>query len=110
MDLSKLSPAELNQLNQQIDKELKRRHRQNIKKARSRLRAIADSYGVSVGDLLHAPATVRQGAGTDTVTAGSGHWTHPDDPRKIWRGRGRKPNWLKQWEANGRSVSELRVA
>jgi len=108
MDLSKLSASELSQLKQDIDKELRRRHRESIKIARKEARRLADSLGLSLNDLVPASATRQQ----DEALAEpeSGCWRHPDDPGKVWRRRGRKPNWVKDWEASGRSVAQLRVA
>jgi len=109
MDLTKLSRDELDQLNKDIDKELKHRHRESVKLAQKQMRELASSYGVSIEELV--PGVVRLASrGGASSTPLSGRFVHPDDPKKTWNGRGRKPNWLKEWEAAGRSPEALRVA
>lgn len=103
MDLSKYDSNELQQLKKDIDKELKRRRKQDVKEAQKELKNIADRYGLSVQDLVSgvAPKSAKP--------AGSVRFRHPQDPSKGWSGRGRKPAWIKDWENAGRSLDELRV-
>lgn len=103
MDLSNYSTPELNQLKKDIDKELNKRRRQDVKQAQKELKEVADKYGLSVSDLV--PASGGKSAGR----SGTIRFRHPEDPNKGWSGRGRKPAWIKDWEAQGRSVDELRV-
>jgi len=112
MDLSKLSQDELNQLNKEIDMELMRRHRDKVRKARRQIRELARSYGLSMTDLIPGSVRARR-SGTSSYgkTAQRGvRLAHPGDPSKTWSGRGRKPTWLKEWEAAGHSTEHLRVA
>lgn len=102
MDLSKLDQDELERLQKDIDKELKRRLREGIKEAQKKAKLLAESYGLSVQDLVGG-ATARSGA------AGNIRFQHPDDPNKTWSGRGRKPGWVKEWDAAGKDLETLRV-
>jgi len=35
-------------------------------------------------------------------------YRNPDDPWQVWRpGRGRRPKWLNEWLASGRTLEEL---
>lgn len=103
MDLSNYSTPELNQLKKDIDKELNKRRRQDVKQAQKELKEVADKYGLAVSDLVPASAG-KSGSRSGTI-----RFRHPEDPNKGWSGRGRKPAWIKDWEARGRSVEELRV-
>lgn len=103
MDLSNYSTPELNQLKKDIDKELNKRRRQDVKQAQKELKEVADKYGLAVSDLVPA------NAGKSGGRSGTIRFRHPEDPNKGWSGRGRKPAWIKDWEARGRSVEELRV-
>lgn len=103
MDLTKYSTPELNQLKKDIDKELKKRRRQDVKEAQKELKQVAEKYGLSVSDL------VPSGAAKPSSSSGTVRFRHPEDPNKGWSGRGRKPAWVKEWEAKGRSLDELRV-
>ncbi len=103
MDLSKFNSSELQQLKKDIDKELKRRHKQDVKEAQKELKNVAERYGLTLQDLLGStgPKAGKPGAGA--------RYRHPDDPNKGWSGRGRKPAWIKEWEAKGRSLDDLKV-
>ncbi|QIT55130.1 H-NS histone family protein [Aquisalimonas sp. 2447] len=103
MDLTKHSTPELNQLKKDIDKELKKRRRQDVKEAQKELKQVAEKYGLAVTELVPGGAT-KSGA-----KAGVVRFRHPEDPAKGWSGRGRKPAWIKEWEAKGRSLEDLRV-
>lgn len=35
---------------------------------------------------------------------------HPENPAIAWTGHGRKPQWVVDWLANGKSIEDLRVA
>lgn len=103
MDLSRHNSQELQQLKKDIDKELRRRHKQDVKEAQKELKNVADRYGLSVSDLL-------SGAGAKAPKRETAvRFRHPEDPSKGWSGRGRKPAWIKDWEARGKSIDELRV-
>ncbi len=104
MDLSKLDAKQLKQLKKDIDKELNRRRKEDVKEAQKELKGLAERYGISIQDLVTGAATGKSGR-----RAAPARFRHPDDPSKGWSGRGRKPGWIKEWEAKGRSLDELRV-
>ena len=123
MDLSKYSSEELRQLRSDIDAELKSRRREDAKMAQKELKSVAEKYGFSLNELVSgAPAKQGRRSGTvrfrhpdAVVPSADVEWEpvgfrHPEDPSKVWSGRGRKPVWIKEWEGNGRSLEKLRVA
>ena len=103
MDLSKYSSDELRRLRSDIDSELKSRRREDAKIAQKELKNVAEKYGFSLNELMGGAA--KQSRRPTTV-----RFRHPDDPSKVWSGRGRKPVWVKEWEGSGRSLEKLRVA
>lgn len=103
MNLSKYSSQELRQLKVEIDKELKKRRKDEVKQAQKELRTVAERYGFSLSELLSA-----QPAKAGASKAGA-KFRHPEDAGKTWSGRGRKPAWVKEWEGQGRSLDELRI-
>ena len=107
MDLSKLSSEELRQLRKDIDKEVAARRRDEQKQAKQEMKQVAERYGFSVEELVGATGAGRK---TRAPAKAGVTFRHPDDPSKTWTGRGRKPNWVKEWEAGGGSVEELRAA
>jgi len=53
---------------------------------------VAAHFGVKPEVLFSAPATKRASRKKDTVVK----FTHPDDPKKTWSGKGRKPAWVSE--------------
>ena len=107
MDLTKLSSQELRRLRKDIDKELTARRREDQKRAKQEMKRVAEKYGFSIDDLVGSGnAGGRRSRGPKKAV----EFRHPDDAAKTWTGRGRKPNWVKDWEAAGGSIEELRAA
>ncbi len=105
MDLSKYSVKELDELKGQIDKEIKRRRRDEAKEAQRELKAVAEKYGFSLTELVGSAGGAK-GAARGKVPM---KYRHPSDANQGWSGRGRKPSWVKEWEASGRDLEELRI-
>ena len=104
MNLSKYNSQELRQLKADIDKELKKRRKDEVRLAQKELKTVAERYGFSLSELLSAQPPKSGGA-----VKAAGKFRHPEDSEKTWSGRGRKPSWVKEWEAQGRTVDELRI-
>lgn len=104
MDLSKYDPQQLKQLKKDIDKELNRRRKEDVKEAQKELKNLADRFGITIQDLVAGAVGTKTGRKATAV-----RFRHPDDPSKGWSGRGRKPAWIKDWEAKGRSLDDLKV-
>lgn len=103
MDLSKYTFEELQWLRKDIDRELTSRRKLDAKKAQQELKSVAERYGFTLNELLSG-----QG-GKSARAKGDVRFRHPEDTNKVWSGRGRKPVWVKEWEASGRLLEELRV-
>jgi len=102
IDLSKLKEVELQALRQRIDRELETRKEKGKKEALQQIKQIAAKHGYSLDDLVggrrgrrRAPASVK--------------YRDPQDPSRTWAGRGRKPKWLEQALAEGKSLEDFAV-
>lgn len=101
MNLDSYNSQELRELKAEIDREIKKRRREEIREAQRELRTVAERYGFSLSELVSS-----QGAAPGSAR-GIPKFGHPEDPSKTWSGRGRKPGWIKEWEEQGRSIDEL---
>jgi DNA-binding protein H-NS len=101
MNLDSYNSQELRELKAEIDREIQKRRREEIREAQKELRTVAERYGFSLSELV-----ASQGA-TPGTSRGIPKFGHPEDPGKTWSGRGRKPGWIKEWEEQGRSLDEL---
>ena len=110
IDLSGYNLSELRGLVHDIEKEIKDRQVQEVKKAREQIQAIAQNLGVSVEDLL-------AGAGGKTAGKAKGgtgakveaQYQNPADSSQTWTGRGRKPQWVTNTIENGGTLEDLRI-
>jgi DNA-binding protein H-NS len=106
IDLSNYNLGELKGLQFEIEKEIKNRQHQGVKKAREQILAIAQNVGVSVEDLLSSTAAKSKGGGGAKVAP---RYQNPADSSQTWTGRGRQPRWLVDALASGKTLEELKI-
>ncbi len=104
MNIADYNSQELRDLRKDIDRELKKRRKYEVKEAQKALKSVADQYGFSLTELVAATAGAKLGG-----AKGTARFRHPEDASKTWSGRGRKPGWVKEWEAANRSLEDLRI-
>jgi DNA-binding protein H-NS len=103
IDLDKLDLDELKTLSKDIEKAIKKRETDNLKKARDAAEAAAKEYGFSLDEVTGAKMPRRNAEKSDAK------YRNPDDAKQTWSGRGRQPQWYKDAVAGGRSPEELAV-
>jgi DNA-binding protein H-NS len=104
MDLNKLSSAELRRLQESVKQELKQRETQDVAKAREEILAIARSVGVSVQELMSSGAGTRGKSGPVAP-----RYRNPANASQQWTGRGRQPQWVKEWLDAGKDIAGLKL-
>lgn len=104
MDLSKLSLVQLQELQQRIPSEIKRREAEEKANVLNELRAFAKSRGFAIEDLLGKETKVKAAGSKMKVK-----YRHPDNAELEWTGRGRKPKWVETWLAEGKALEGLLV-
>ena len=102
MDLSSLSIQDLRNLQEQIKQQLKKREHQEVAKAREQILAIAQSVGIPLKNLVGVNVRAKTGA----VAA---RFRNPADASQQWTGRGRQPQWIKDWLASGKLLDAVRI-
>jgi DNA-binding protein H-NS len=108
MDLSKLDLAELKDLQAKVSVEMRSREKSDIEKARNDIKAIADSLGMSLNDLLgHAETNSKVRKPTGKVAV---QYRNPQDASQEWTGRGRQPRWVKELLASGKNLLSAKVS
>lgn len=107
MDISKLSFAELRELQQQIPQEMKKREAQEKANVLNELKAVAKARGYSLEDLVGKdarPPKTKSATGTVKVK-----YRHPENSELQWTGRGRQPKWVESWLKSGGTLDKLAV-
>jgi DNA-binding protein H-NS len=105
MDLSVLSFSDLQDLQQQIPLELKRREALDKVNILNEVRAFAKARGYALEDLV----TKDSKAKIPSVNKVKVKYRHPEDAALEWTGRGRKPKWVEAWLLSGNGMESLGV-
>jgi DNA-binding protein H-NS len=103
-DLTKLSFEELQALAKDIEMEIVARREQDRERIVSQMRELAGSIGMSLEDLL------KQERGRDRARVpgvAAVRYRHPENVALTWAGRGKRPQWIVEWLASGRTLEEL---
>ena len=106
IDLSGYNLGELKGLQHEIEKEIKAREQQDVRKAREKILAIAQDAGISVADLLAKTTSKAKNNNAQKVTP---KYQNPADGSKTWTGRGRQPKWIADGVANGKTLDDFRI-
>jgi DNA-binding protein H-NS len=115
VNVAKLSAAELATLSKRVDTEMKRRNSGETKRVLAKIRELAASVGMSVGDLADKSPSFRSPRRKTRATSSRTSkrppkYANPADPSQTWAGTGRQPLWFKDALSSGKSADELRVA
>jgi DNA-binding protein H-NS len=106
IDLSNYNLSELKGLQHDIEKEIKDRQQQEVKKAREQILAIAQNVGVSVDELLANAVKKSKADGTEKAQP---QYKNPADSSQTWSGRGRQPKWIVDGLTNGKKLDDFRI-
>jgi DNA-binding protein H-NS len=101
IDLEKLTIEELKTLSKDIERTVKKRGTESLRKAREAAEAAVREFGFSLEEILGSKAP---GRGPKQSQA---KYRNPVDPNQTWSGRGRQPQWFKDAVAGGRALEEL---
>ena len=100
IDLSKLSIEEMEALAKDIEAEIISRREAERERVLAQMRELAASIGTTPEELLR-----RTGRPAEKVVAVK--YRHPDDPALTWAGRGKRPQWVADALAAGKTLEDL---
>jgi len=103
IDITGLTLEELGNLRMQVDDLLQIKRAERVVSARRDILGIVKQIGVPLEDLMERP-DVWEKRSTPPVRI-----EHPSVPGLAWAGRGRRPNWIKDLLATGKSIEELKA-
>jgi DNA-binding protein H-NS len=116
MDLSVMPVGELQKLKARVEKEIESRDKKQRGQAMEEIKSIVAKYGLKLEQVLGKSAARKpHNSATKTAAkpakkAAAVLYRHPENPALTWSGgRGRPPQWIKDWEASGRSLDEARI-
>lgn len=103
IDLSKLSLEELQGLARDIEQEIIGRREADRERVLAQMRELAASVGLSLEELLKQ----ERGRERARVPGTSVRFRHPENTALTWSGRGKRPQWIIEWLASGRTLEDL---
>lgn len=119
MDLSGMTLVELRKLNTKVQNEIGKRQDSTRKTLLKRMQKMAAEEGLDISDVLPTaplkkPAAAAKKAPSvrskKTVKAAiAPKYRSPADASITWSGRGRKPEWFKEWIDAGKAADELLI-
>ncbi len=104
VNLKLLSIVELKALQSEIAVEMEARKKGERQKLLQEFRDKAKSLGISLDELLSGQKGKPRSTGKVAVK-----YIHPADASLTWTGRGKRPRWVGEWLAGGKSMDDLKV-
>jgi DNA-binding protein H-NS len=102
IDLATLSLAELKKLEKDVAKAIATYEDRQKAEARAEAEAIAKKFGFALNELIDAGAPRKK-------TAPEAKYRHPENPAITWSGRGRKPGWITEGLAAGKTLDDFAI-
>jgi DNA-binding protein H-NS len=102
IDLSKLSIPELEALARDVQEELVNRRETEKQRVLDQMRELAGSIGMTLEELLISQRGGRAAKGVVAVK-----YRHPENPDLTWSGRGKRPQWVNDALAEGKTLEDL---
>src|SRR4051812_50080049 len=107
IDLSKLSIEELEGLVKDAQAEINSRREAERERVLGQMRELAATLGLTLEDV----GRLERGKGGAVKAAAGGSvapkYRHPSDPNLTWSGRGKRPAWIAEALAAGKSLEDL---
>lgn len=103
-DFDKLSRAELEQARKELDRALSTLADRERNAALSAAEEAAKAHGFSLKELTGVSPVRSKGR-----TKNPPKYRHPENPEITWTGRGRKPQWIKDAESEGKDISAFEM-
>lgn len=86
-----------------IEQEVIARREADRERVLAQMRELAGSLGMTLEDLLKQ----ERGRERARVPATSVRFRHPENNALTWSGRGKRPQWIVEWLASGRTLDDL---
>ena len=105
VDISKLGLKQLQDLVTAAQERIAEIEEDERRKALDKVQAAAEAVGMSPAELLK-----HFGVGARPKKPVKPKYRNPDNADQTWTGRGRKPDWVAAWLADGKELAALEIA
>ncbi|MFN7002889.1 MAG: H-NS family nucleoid-associated regulatory protein [Roseinatronobacter sp.] len=102
VDLAEMSLEDLKKLQKDVAKAIETYEERTLKEVRAKMDAIARDHGYTLEKVLaHTPTVSRKPVAPK--------YANPADKSQTWTGRGRKPKWVADALAGGKTLEDLAI-
>ena len=101
-NLNKMSLTELKRLEKDVAKAIESHERRARAEAKAAAESAAKKHGFSLNQLIAATPKASKPALPPK-------YRHPENSAKTWSGRGRKPGWINDGLAAGKSLDDFLI-
>ena len=109
VDLSKFSIEELESLVKDAQTEITSRREAERERVLGQMRELAASLGLTLEDVVRLERGKGIAGKGGAVGSVAPKYRHPSDPNLTWSGRGKRPAWIAEALAAGKSLEDLAV-
>jgi DNA-binding protein H-NS len=102
IDLDGLSLPELKKLEKDVAKAIATYEERQRAEARAEAEAVAKKFGFSLNQLI-------DGGVAKPKATPEPKYRHPENPSITWSGRGRKPGWISEGLADGKTLEDFAI-
>lgn len=104
LDLQSLSLKELEQLQRDVAREIESAKLRHKREALAAVQAQAKHYGYDLAELVEPT-----NAGGKPRLVSPAKYRHPENAALTWSGRGRRPGWVAECLASGKTLNDLAI-
>ncbi|SEO28965.1 DNA-binding protein H-NS [Paracoccus alcaliphilus] len=101
LDFDKMSLKEMRDLRAKLERAINSYEDRKRREALAAVEEAARQHGFNLAELT--------GAKTRRAGTVAPKYANPDDPTVTWTGRGRKPRWITEYLAKGKSLEDLAI-
>lgn len=101
LDFDKMSLKEMRDLRAKLERAINSYEDRKRREALAAVEDAARQHGFNLAELT--------GAKTRRAGTVAPKYANPDDPTVTWTGRGRKPRWITEYLAKGKSLEDLAI-
>ena len=115
-DFNTMTRAELIELRTQLDKAIAAAGDRDRQKALKAAEDVMREHGFSLAELVPAGGAkagrsggAKRGSQSASPAPSEAKYRNPDNAEQTWSGRGRRPAWINEALANGRTLPDLAI-